>query len=407
MLNVLKAVQSSSLITKLNVTQCVICEVINYLITDSQIKITTDMLSQYSTNISWAKFSKSLNKNDSTIFKTYGKKSNRHVFDVLFELNANPNALFEITQFELSVPRFPYIPQYTPNPYIHRSTIPKYGIVWLFKNKPTTNELIKNYDYGKNINNLDKINLNNIILRCKKNKNISNESNPIIFNVLKTENNNNKNNNNNGNYNNLKYRPRPPASCPKRPMSAYFLFSNSVRTELRQSNPQLGIVELSKMIGQKWKNLASEEKHVYESMAKDEKEKYTLEYESYKLTDDYKKYMISLQEYEKNKMESCFQSNIIDVERCNGININSNYRINDLVFNGDQVAVGRYILLKLICELNDDSDDEDEDEDDHEMSMTSDSDDDADSNSEIEKEKFSYTYGTAVHYIGFKAIQWK
>ena len=423
MLNVLNAVESSSLITKLNVTRCVICEVINYLITDSQIEITKDMLSQYSTHVSWSKFNNALDKNDDLIFKTRGQKSNRHALDILFELSDSPNALFEITHFELSVPKLPYVNEYTFNRYICHNNIPKYGIVWLFKNKPTTNELIENYDYGKNINNLNKIHLDNIILRCKKNKNISNENNPIIFNVLKTDNNNKNNNNSNninndinGNGNNWK-RPRKPASCPKRPLSAYFLFSIDRRNDLRQSNPAMRITQLSKIISLEWRNLQNEEKQVYEEVAKEERERYNKEFESYKLSGDYKKHMLSLQQYEKKKMESCFQSNTINVEtRCNDIN-NENkyqYRINDFVFNGDhdQVAVGRYMLLKLICEINDD--DEDNQDGDHDMMSDSDYDDDdaranSNCNSEIniEKEALSYAYGVAVHYIGFKAIQWK
>ncbi len=49
---------------------------------------------------------------------------------------------------------------------------------------------------------------------------------------------------------------------PKRPPSAYILFSGSVREKARKDNPRASITEIAKIIGQMWKSLPENEKKV-------------------------------------------------------------------------------------------------------------------------------------------------
>ncbi|KAL7751271.1 FACT complex subunit [Sorochytrium milnesiophthora] len=68
---------------------------------------------------------------------------------------------------------------------------------------------------------------------------------------------------------------------PKRASSAYIFFSNDIRDAVRQENPDLKITELSKIIGQRWKDLDQAAKQVqpkkYEDMAARDRERYNRE----------------------------------------------------------------------------------------------------------------------------------
>ena len=49
---------------------------------------------------------------------------------------------------------------------------------------------------------------------------------------------------------------------PKRPMTAYFLWFNGARDELKEKNPGLSITELSKKAGEVWRGMSAEDKKV-------------------------------------------------------------------------------------------------------------------------------------------------
>ncbi|KAL5052880.1 hypothetical protein RYX36_033562 [Vicia faba] len=67
---------------------------------------------------------------------------------------------------------------------------------------------------------------------------------------------------------------------PKQPLSAYFLFTNDRRAAILADNK--GVLEVSKITGEEWKNMTEEQKRPYEEVAKKNKEKYALEMEAYK-----------------------------------------------------------------------------------------------------------------------------
>ena len=45
------------------------------------------------------------------------------------------------------------------------------------------------------------------------------------------------------------------ADAPKRPMSAYMLWLNEIREQIKQENPGISVTELSKVAGEKWKKI--------------------------------------------------------------------------------------------------------------------------------------------------------
>ncbi|KAE8444993.1 hypothetical protein EG329_013999 [Mollisiaceae sp. DMI_Dod_QoI] len=94
-----------------------------------------------------------------------------------------------------------------------------------------------------------------------------------------------------------KYRrhPKPDENAPERPPSAYVIFSNKMREELKGRN--LSFTEIAKLVGENWQNLSPAEKEPFEQQAFSAKEKYNNELTEYKRTDSYKEYSQYLAEF--------------------------------------------------------------------------------------------------------------
>ncbi|CAB4410086.1 unnamed protein product [Rhizophagus irregularis] len=73
-------------------------------------------------------------------------------------------------------------------------------------------------------------------------------------------------------------------NAPKRPNTAYILFSNEIRADTKAANPQANQKEIVTLIGQKWKALSREEKKVYEDRYFADKERYDEELRAYRAT---------------------------------------------------------------------------------------------------------------------------
>ncbi|KAF4974961.1 hypothetical protein FZEAL_8193 [Fusarium zealandicum] len=98
-----------------------------------------------------------------------------------------------------------------------------------------------------------------------------------------------------------KYRrhPKSDENAPERPPSAYVLFSNKMREDLRSQN--LSFTEIAKLVGENWQNLESGEKEAYESQANADKERYHRDLMEYKKTPDYRKYVQYLQDFKEKQ----------------------------------------------------------------------------------------------------------
>ena len=66
---------------------------------------------------------------------------------------------------------------------------------------------------------------------------------------------------------------------PKRPMSAYMLWLNSAREQIKADNPGLKVTEIAKKGGEIWRGM--KDKSVWEEKAAKAKEQYTKDLESY------------------------------------------------------------------------------------------------------------------------------
>ncbi|PNY24512.1 High mobility group protein 20A [Tolypocladium capitatum] len=98
-----------------------------------------------------------------------------------------------------------------------------------------------------------------------------------------------------------KYRrhPKPDENAPERPPSAYVLFSNKMREDLKSQN--LTFTEIAKLVGENWQSLAPSEKETYESQANAAKEKYHRDLAEYKKTPEYRRYAQYLLDFKEKQ----------------------------------------------------------------------------------------------------------
>ncbi|KAI9826512.1 MAG: hypothetical protein M1826_006613 [Phylliscum demangeonii] len=94
-----------------------------------------------------------------------------------------------------------------------------------------------------------------------------------------------------------KYRrhPKPDEQAPDKPPSAYVIFSNHIREQLRGQN--LSFAALAKTVGQNWQALSPEQRERFESDASAAKQVYTKELVEYKKTDSHRVYQVYLADF--------------------------------------------------------------------------------------------------------------
>ncbi|ORZ00944.1 hypothetical protein BCR43DRAFT_486084 [Syncephalastrum racemosum] len=100
-----------------------------------------------------------------------------------------------------------------------------------------------------------------------------------------------------------KYRrhPKRDKNAPVKPPSAYIMFSNHARAQMKEHN--MSFADMAKSVGDQWKNLSQEEKQKYERTAMQAKDEYLVELEQYRKTPEYHKYQEYLKDF-KHKQEA-------------------------------------------------------------------------------------------------------
>ncbi|KFZ00536.1 hypothetical protein V500_01015 [Pseudogymnoascus sp. VKM F-4518 (FW-2643)] len=101
-----------------------------------------------------------------------------------------------------------------------------------------------------------------------------------------------------------KYRrhPRPDKNAPTRPRSAYVIFSNKMREDLKGKS--LSFTEIAKLVGKKWQYLTPSEKKTYEQQGFAAKEKFMVELVEYKKTKSYKTYSEYLLDFKDKQLHT-------------------------------------------------------------------------------------------------------
>ncbi len=75
-------------------------------------------------------------------------------------------------------------------------------------------------------------------------------------------------------------------NAPKRTKSAYMFFAEKKRPEIKQEQPELKMIEISKVIGERWKSAVPGTKDKYNKKSESDKLRYKEEMESYKRPSD-------------------------------------------------------------------------------------------------------------------------
>ena len=65
-------------------------------------------------------------------------------------------------------------------------------------------------------------------------------------------------------------------SAPKRPMSAFLYFSQGRRRKIKEANPKMKNTEVSRMLGEMWRNASEEDRKPHIDKEKEEREKYKI-----------------------------------------------------------------------------------------------------------------------------------
>ena len=94
-----------------------------------------------------------------------------------------------------------------------------------------------------------------------------------------------------------KYRrhPKPDENAPERPPSAYVIFSNKIREDVKDQN--LSFTSIAKLVGDRWQKLDPAGKEPYEAQANAAKERYNILWSTYKKTESYRDYMRYLADF--------------------------------------------------------------------------------------------------------------
>ncbi|KAI8985435.1 hypothetical protein BDB01DRAFT_788241 [Pilobolus umbonatus] len=88
---------------------------------------------------------------------------------------------------------------------------------------------------------------------------------------------------------------KPDTNAPIKPPSAYVMFSNDIRSELKKENKSF--TDLAKIIGDRWKNISVEEKERYEGIASKAREDFIRKTSEYQKTDLYKRYQKYIKDF--------------------------------------------------------------------------------------------------------------
>ena len=92
-----------------------------------------------------------------------------------------------------------------------------------------------------------------------------------------------------------RHHPKPDSKAPERPYSAYVLFSNHMREQLKNQN--LSFTDLSKVVGEKWQRLTRDEKEEWKIKGAVPWERYKTKLAEYQKTDGFREYQRYLAEF--------------------------------------------------------------------------------------------------------------
>merc|ERR1711881_301035 len=96
-----------------------------------------------------------------------------------------------------------------------------------------------------------------------------------------------------------KFKKRPKdKNAPKKPQTAYFVFCNEKREEIKASLENPTMASVSKRMGEMWKALDEEARKYYFQKNEEQKKRYATEFAKYKETENYKIHQETLKKFQ-------------------------------------------------------------------------------------------------------------
>ncbi|MBW0529358.1 hypothetical protein O181_069073 [Austropuccinia psidii MF-1] len=96
--------------------------------------------------------------------------------------------------------------------------------------------------------------------------------------------------------------PKPDPNAPEKPLSAYVMFSNTIREQLK--GQQISFTEIARLVGDRWKNLDQTTKESFERRATEEKAHWSRLMTAYKTThehEQYRRYLVQFKEAQSRR----------------------------------------------------------------------------------------------------------
>ena len=81
----------------------------------------------------------------------------------------------------------------------------------------------------------------------------------------------------------LKGKKKKDPNAPKRAITAFMFYSTKMRPIIKKEQPDIKFTEMGKLIGEKWRELSSDDKKEFEDMANEDKERYNDEMKKYQI----------------------------------------------------------------------------------------------------------------------------
>ncbi|KNC99879.1 uncharacterized protein SPPG_05251 [Spizellomyces punctatus DAOM BR117] len=78
-----------------------------------------------------------------------------------------------------------------------------------------------------------------------------------------------------------KTRAKKDPNAPKKPLSAFFFFSQENRARIKEENPDATFGQIGKLLGQEWKEISQSDKQLYEKKAENDKIRYEKDLRAY------------------------------------------------------------------------------------------------------------------------------
>merc|ERR1739848_528708 len=90
-------------------------------------------------------------------------------------------------------------------------------------------------------------------------------------------------------------------NAPKRASTAFFIFANEIRDQVKAENPDASIGEIGKILGEQWGSLSDSEKATYQAKSEKAKAAYQKTLAKYQKTKHYAEYQEKLAAWKKAK----------------------------------------------------------------------------------------------------------